>query len=180
MAAQPKVFISYAQETKDRAIELSKALDSMGVEAWLDVDRLQPGQSWKAEIEKAADRADSFVILVGPHNTSTSVLESEWQAALRSTWESSEKTMLPVIFGDAELPPFLRQWVSLRVDAMNPPNLWTRPVVEALLQGDRPTDCGIADVTLRAQAQWRARVAEIESAARAAQEQLGTGPGAEK
>jgi len=107
MATSANIFISYASDTKPLAEELTKALESQGIEPWVDFKDLQPGQRSREELERAI-------------------------AALASSWAHSEKKLLPVVFGEGEPPPFLRNWVSLRIDPQREALTWTRHVLGAL------------------------------------------------
>src|SRR5260370_30602985 len=132
MASGSSVFISYATDTKLLAEELTRALESQGIEAWVDFKDLQPGQRWKDELERAIAAAQWVLILVGSGSRATAWQEAEWSAALTRTWADSDKRLLPVVFGESEPPPFLRNWVSLRVDPAKEPSTWTRHVLDAL------------------------------------------------
>jgi hypothetical protein len=132
MASGSSVFISHAADTQPLAEELTRALESHGIETWVDFKDLRPGQRWKDELERAIGAAQWVLILVGSGNRSTAWQEAEWSAALARTWGDREKRLLPVIFGQTEPPPFLRNWVSLRVDPDKEPLTWTRHVLEAL------------------------------------------------
>lgn len=132
MPTGSNVFISYASDTKSRAQELTRALENQGFEPWVDFKDLQPGQRWRDELERAIGSAVWLLILVGPGSRSTAWQEAEWSAALARSWSDDNKRLLPVVFGEAEPPPFLRDWVSLRVDAEKEPATWTRHVLDAL------------------------------------------------
>ena len=132
MPTSTNVFISYASDTKPLAEELTKALESQGIEPWVDFKDLQPGQRWREELERAIDAAQTFVILVGSNSRGTPWQEAEWTAALASSWADREKKVLPVVFGEGEAPPFLRNWVSLRIDPEREASTWTRHVLGAL------------------------------------------------
>lgn len=134
MQAASDVFVSYGTDTRPLAEELTRALEGQGMHVWADFKDLQPGQSWREEIERAANQADSFVIVVGPGSASTRWLEAEWKAALGSVWSDSEKTMIPVVLRGAEPPPFLRNWVHLNVDPESEPSGWTSRVIDALVR----------------------------------------------
>lgn len=132
MPVATDVFVSYGTDTKPLAEELTQALERQGIHVWADFKDLRPGQRWREEIENAADKANSFVILVGPRSASTPRLEAEWKAALGSVWSDSEKTLIPVILGGAEPPPFLRNWVQLHIDPSAESGPWTSRVIDAL------------------------------------------------
>lgn len=126
------MFISYAADTKPLAEELTCALESQGIEAWVDFKDLRPGQRWKDELDRAIGAARYMLILVGPTSRATAWQEAEWSAALARAWADTDTRILPIIFGQMEPPPFLRSWVYLRVDPNKEPSTWTRHVVDAL------------------------------------------------
>jgi len=132
MATGTNVFISYASDTKPLAEELTRALESQGIEPWVDFKDLQPGQRWREELERAIDAAQWFVILVGAKSRATPWQEAEWSAALARSWADREKKVLPVVFGEGDAPPFLRNWVALRIDPEREASTWTRHVLGAL------------------------------------------------
>ena len=49
----PKVFIYHASADKIAVRELYQRLTKDGVDAWLDKEKLLPGQDWELEIRKA-------------------------------------------------------------------------------------------------------------------------------
>lgn len=132
MASGTNVFISYASDRKRSAEELAAALQNQGMEAWVDFKDLHPGQRWKEEVERAIDAAQWLVILVGSDSRATPWQEAEWSSALAHTWADREKKLLPVVFGDNDPPPFLRNWVSLRINPHTETATWTRLVLDAL------------------------------------------------
>jgi hypothetical protein len=137
--AAPSVFLSYAHDTKPLAEELTHALQNKGIQTWVDFQDLRPGQQWRLELERAIEHAQSFLILVGPKSQGTPWQEAEWRAVLTKAWTDSGKRVLPVVVGSSESPPFLRNWVSLKVDPAGEPRTWTRRVVEAVESVHAPT-----------------------------------------
>ncbi|HEV8043436.1 MAG TPA: toll/interleukin-1 receptor domain-containing protein [Bryobacteraceae bacterium] len=131
-----KVFISYTTETKPQAQLLSQELEKKGISSWLDFKDLKPGQQWRVELERAADKATCFLILFRAGSSATPQLEAEWQVALKSAW-NSDKALIPVIFGESEPPAFLRSWAGLHVKAGTDTSTWTEQVFEALTSQSR-------------------------------------------
>jgi hypothetical protein len=125
------VFISYAADTKPLAEELTLALQREGIHTWADFKDLKPGQLWKDEIEHALEDAQAVVILVSPDSQSSRWVEVEWRLALTKAWADPNKTLIPVVVGGSETPPFLRDWVSLRIDPSAEPH-WTADILRAL------------------------------------------------
>ena len=162
MASGSSVFISYATDTKLLAEELTRALESQGIEAWVDFKDLRPGQRWKDELEHAIGAAQWVLILVSSGNRATAWQEAEWSAALSHSWADSDKRLLPVVFGQTEPPPFLRNWVSLRVDPAKEPLTWTRHVLDALRSGRNEAVHGVVAQNRR---ERQKRLDEISKAA---------------
>jgi hypothetical protein len=131
MARSEDVFISYARDTKPLAEELTLALQREGIHTWADFKDLKPGQFWKDEIEHALENAHSVVILVSPDSLSTRWADWEWRLALTKAWSDSDKVLIPVVVGGSETPPFLRDWVSLRIDPNTEPQ-WTADILKVL------------------------------------------------
>jgi TIR domain len=132
MATSENVFISYAWDTKPLAEELTKELESQGIEPWVDFKDLHPGQRWREELERAIDEAQWLLILVGSDSRTTPWQEAEWSAALARTWENRDKRLLPIVFGHDDPPPFLRNWVALRVNPDTEASTWTGRVLDVL------------------------------------------------
>jgi hypothetical protein len=66
-----------------------------------------------------------------------------------------------VVFGEGEPPPFLRNWVSLRVDPSAEASIWTRDVLDALGSGS----AALRDRSAANREERQKRLAELESAA---------------
>jgi len=93
------VFISYATDTKPAAEELARTLEQNGIHAWADFKDLRAGQRWQREIEHAAESAQQFLVLVGPHSTASPWVEAEWRMVLAKAWSDSRKSVIPILCG---------------------------------------------------------------------------------
>jgi hypothetical protein len=109
------VFISYSRDTKPLAEKLARSLNRNGISTWTGFDDLKPGQRWSDEMEKALEAARDYVVLVGPDEEMSTFQDRELQAALRWSWSDSAKRIIPVIVGRERVPPFLSDWVGLKV-----------------------------------------------------------------
>jgi hypothetical protein len=162
MASGSSVFISYAADTKPQAQELTRALENQGIESWVDFKDLQPGQRFKDQLESALGAARWFLVLVGSGNRTTLWQEAEWSAALAHSWTDSDKRVLPVVFGETEPPPFLRNWVFLRVDPNQEPATWTRRVLETMRVSNNDD---VHDLSAQNRCERQKRLDEIRKAA---------------
>jgi hypothetical protein len=166
MPAGNQVFISYAADTKTAAEELTRTLEDNGIQAWADFKDLHAGQRWQKEIERAAANARQFLILVGPHSSSTPWLEAEWRTILTKAWSDSRKSVIPIMLGTGDLPAFLRNWVPLRIEPDAEPAKWTLRVLEALRTHRKPAPPSAADRRER-----RERLEDIKRSAEALKRQ---------
>ena len=62
-----KVFLCHASGDKPQVLVLYKHLVVEGVDAWLDQEKLLPGQDWRVEIPLAVQEADRLGIPVFDH-----------------------------------------------------------------------------------------------------------------
>jgi hypothetical protein len=77
------VFLSYARPDAEKAKGVYEFLRSRGFEPWLDTERLKPGQTWRAEIERAIRSSGAFISLVSPASVDRGgVLSGEMKLAL--------------------------------------------------------------------------------------------------
>lgn len=59
-----QIFVSYAKEDRDRALQYYDLLQKEGAVPWLDAKDILPGQNWEVEIEKAFSEANVIVLLL--------------------------------------------------------------------------------------------------------------------
>src|SRR5205085_7640106 len=55
------VFISYVRDDQTLIDQLATDLRALGVEGWLDRERILPGQRWKDAIRNAIQKGDFFI-----------------------------------------------------------------------------------------------------------------------
>jgi hypothetical protein len=100
-----KVFISYAREDSAAATRLFHDLAVMGVDPWLDQERLLPGQRWEREIRAALQASDFVVLLLSKQQVlKRGYVQSEIRLALRVLDEVPDNRvfLLPVRLDDCQ------------------------------------------------------------------------------
>lgn len=112
-----KVFICHASEDKPKARDLYRQLVQDGYDAWLDEEKLLPGQDWQLEIMKAVRNSDVFVVLLSHKAVSkTGYVQKEIVQALDYAQEQPEGTIfiVPVRLEDGPMPQRLNHlhWVN--------------------------------------------------------------------
>lgn len=114
-----RVFISYAREDVATAKRLHAALKRVGLEPWLDIEDLQPGDIWKDAIVHAIEQSSFFLALLSSHSvTKRGFVQKELLVALDVLDElpPTEKFIIPARLDDCH-PAHRRlkeiQWIDL-------------------------------------------------------------------
>ncbi len=108
-----KVFLCHSSSDKPAVRKEYKFLVERGVDAWLDEEKLIPGQNWDYEIKKALDASDMIVIFL----TKASVekegyVQREVKIALNEAMEKPDGTIfiIPAKLEECELPRSLSKY----------------------------------------------------------------------
>lgn len=127
------VFVSYSPADRALASGLAAGLRARGIEVWIESEALEPGRSWAEAIDQMLANARYCIVLVSvgsnPADPHTSI---EWSKIQGSIWARRNLQVLPVIIGDAEIPPFLRRWQALRVSDKADMDALVEDVINAL------------------------------------------------
>ena len=90
-----KVFLCHASGDKPTVRRLYKRLVMDGLDAWLDQEKLLPGQDWRLEIPKAVREADVVVICLSNKSiTKEGYIQKEIKFALDIADEKPEGQFL--------------------------------------------------------------------------------------
>ncbi|MBA4159645.1 MAG: TIR domain-containing protein [Gemmatimonadetes bacterium] len=106
------LFLSHSGADSAAAKDLARRLREAGLEVWLDLDHLQPGDPWMAKLEEALQQASAFAVYVGSSGIQRWVDREVRVALERSTADPSFR-IIPILGDSAAdpqtLPFFLRQ-----------------------------------------------------------------------
>jgi hypothetical protein len=112
-----RVFVSYAR-TDRRAVErVAQELQAAGHEAWIDVEDIQAGESWRRSIVRSIAQSDAVIVFLSPSSASSPQIATEVNLATESGTR-----IFPVKIGDAQLSEELRydlaglQFIDLTAD----------------------------------------------------------------
>jgi hypothetical protein len=108
-----KVFLCHASGDKPAVRQLYKRLVVEGIDAWLDQEKLLPGQDWRLEIPKAVREADVVVICLSNRSiTKEGYIQKEIKFALDIAEEKPEGTIfvIPARLEDCPVPERLNRW----------------------------------------------------------------------
>lgn len=112
-----KVFISYPSTSEKLAKELSELLSDDIIDVSYDKKLLTPGSAWAGVLDQAKDSTDCFIVLVTPDTESRKFQGSEIGEIIQIAKNSKKsKLLIPVIAGNAEIPPALNQIHALFIE----------------------------------------------------------------
>jgi len=107
-----KVFLCHAHSDKNAVKALYTRLTNDGVDAWLDKERLLPGQDWEFEIRKAVREADVVVVCLSKQFNQAGFRQKEVRLALDTAMEKPEGEIfiIPARLEECEPLESLRKW----------------------------------------------------------------------
>jgi DNA-binding response OmpR family regulator len=113
-----KVFLCHSKDDKPKVRGIYRRLIVDGFDAWLDDERLLPGENWDLEIRKAVKGADVVVIFLSRGSiTKAGYVQKEIKFALDVADEQPEGTIfiIPARLEECQVPMGLStwQWVNL-------------------------------------------------------------------
>ena len=123
MAPQPtgrlRVFLCHASIDKARVRHLSAQLREIGIDTWLDEEKLLPGQDWRVEIERALRAAHAVVVCLSQQSvTKAGYVQKEIIHALDIADEQPEGAIfiVPVKLEECDVPQRLNRWHWVHLD----------------------------------------------------------------
>jgi hypothetical protein len=107
-----KVFLCHAHSDKYVVRDLYVRLIKDGVDAWLDKEKLLPGQDWEYEIRKAVRDADVVVVCLSKQFNQAGFRQKEVRLALDTAMEQPEGEIfiVPARLEECDTLESLRKW----------------------------------------------------------------------
>lgn len=96
-------FMSYSRQEYYFAESLTLHLQHRGLSVWFDVQQLEPGVNWKADIDDGLARSQSLTLVASRSSLASPYVEQEWRAAL-----AMDKPIFVVCYERVRLPADLR------------------------------------------------------------------------
>lgn len=112
----PDIFLSHSSKDKDDALQLARTLNFCGIDVWLDDWELSIGSNIDDELGKALNNSHYVAILISDNYNKTIWTKREYEEALAREEKEKRTILLPILIGNAELPPFmsLKKYIDLR------------------------------------------------------------------
>ncbi len=116
-----KVFLCHASDDKPTVHKLYSRLLNDGIDAWLDTEKLLPGQNWKVEIPKAVKNSDVVIVCLSNQSINKEgFIQKEIKIALDTADEKPESAIfiIPARLENCNVPERITQyqWVDLFSD----------------------------------------------------------------
>lgn len=109
-----RVFLSYSHEDETAAKAAKAVFSRHGLDVWLAVDEIQPGDRVADRISHELQAATAVVLLIG--RSPSNWARSEWSLALATSWDEDRKlNLLPVLLPGADPPAFLQSLTYMRI-----------------------------------------------------------------
>jgi DNA-binding response OmpR family regulator len=107
-----KVFLCHAHSDVKAVRDLNSVLDSEGVDAWLDKEKLLPGAEWELEIRKAVRESDVVIVCLSKNFNQAGFRQKEVRIALDAAMEKPEGEIfiIPARLEECESPENLSRW----------------------------------------------------------------------
>ena len=108
-----KVFLCHSKDDKHKVRDLYRRLISNGFNAWLDEEKLLPGQNWDFEIRKAIRETDIVIACLSNNSvTKAGYVQKEIRFALDVANEQPEESIfiIPARLEECEVPTRLSKW----------------------------------------------------------------------
>jgi WD40 repeat protein len=90
-----RVFISYSRKNVDFAERLARDLSDAGLDVWIDIRKIQAGDSWRDEIFKGINNSEMMVVCLSPDSVA-----SEWVRREIFLARSQHRFIIPVMVKD--------------------------------------------------------------------------------
>ncbi|MEO5370080.1 MAG: toll/interleukin-1 receptor domain-containing protein [Magnetococcus sp. DMHC-1] len=114
----PNVFISYAHEDLLTAKKIVESVRNAGLNPWLDVEQIVPGQNIMATIEHALEECSSAVVFLSKNSVNSDHLKREIAFAIKlfKSRGDVDIPIIPVRLDDTPVPDILKhiQWADMR------------------------------------------------------------------
>jgi hypothetical protein len=114
-----RVFLCHASTDKGRVRQLSAQLRKVGIDPWLDEEKLLPGQDWRMEIAKALRDTHAVVVCLSQQSvTRAGYVQKEIVSALDIADEQPEGAIfiVPVKLEECDVPQRLSRWHWVHLD----------------------------------------------------------------
>jgi len=139
---KPRVFISYANQDKEKALNLAETLKANGFEIWIDEYNLRLGDSISEKILEGIKHSSYFLLIITEEFLNSNWVEKELNLMIGSIKEFPNRKIIPLLYDkDIELPVQLRD--ILYLDYSSDVEKSNKKLIEFLSEDDKKTTANI-------------------------------------
>lgn len=99
-----KIYISYSRNDNIFASKIATSLKAYGHEILIDIDQLVIGKDWRLSLTSALKQADGVIVIISKDSEKSQYVMSEIGATRAYIESNKSKFLIPVIFGDVQIP----------------------------------------------------------------------------
>lgn len=116
-----KVFISHASEDKERfVIEFAQKLRENGIDAWLDLWEMKPGDKLVDKIfNQGLKEADAFIVVLSKYSVNKKWVIEELESAVIKRINEDTKLIPVIIDSGTEVPEVLKPTIWCEIEDLN-------------------------------------------------------------
>ncbi|MEH6535472.1 MAG: toll/interleukin-1 receptor domain-containing protein [Psychroserpens sp.] len=119
------IFVSYSSKDRPFALGLTKELQSLGANVWIDQLGIKLGQNWDNAIDDALESADTVILIISPTAVSSQNVQDEVSIAI-----NENKKFVPIMIKECDLP--MRWQRRQYADLINNPDKAIGDILEFL------------------------------------------------
>jgi hypothetical protein len=93
-------FISYSSKDRRFVVRLAEDLRHRGLDIWLDLWEMKPGDRLRDKITEGITRCDRLLVLLSPHSVNSSWVKVELDSAMIRELESNSVVVVPTLYGE--------------------------------------------------------------------------------
>lgn len=102
------LFLSYSHSDSAFAEKLAAHLVDEGARIWVDKWELRVGDSIVERVQEAVGGADAVLVVLSPDSVESQWCKKELATGLVRELDEKRVVVLPILYRDCEIPPFLR------------------------------------------------------------------------
>jgi WD40 repeat protein len=116
-AGRHDTFVSYSRSDREVVVDLVEGLTARGKRCWVDLEDIPPSAEWMAEIRRAIEGADGYLVVISPDLATSKVCAEELELA-----RAGGKRIVPLLVRATDPDTVPAMLASLNwIDAMSAP-----------------------------------------------------------
>jgi hypothetical protein len=102
-----RVFISYSANDVQIAKDVYDVLRRLGMDVWLDLYEIGPGDDVTRRIEDGIRGCQLFVAIITQNSVSSNWVQKELKIALENSLSKADNTVIPIVLDGTQAPEFI-------------------------------------------------------------------------